>query len=131
MEAYRHGVAALLAKIKADAIMCCGHREYALPQGRKDDPTFDMDDFRRQVAAIMAGAAPRLSVIPAIDSDGRPTARRGDTGELVKKIQTRLLVQPSGSFEGETEAAVRVFQLDHGLVPDGIVGPRTWAALAG
>jgi hypothetical protein len=131
MEAYRHGVAALLTKIKTDAIMCCGHREYALPQGRKDDPTFDMDDFRRQVAAIMAGAAPRLSVIPAIDSGGRPTVRRGDTGELIKKIQTRLLVHPSGSFEGETEAAVRVFQLDHGLVPDGIVGPRTWAALEG
>ena len=122
MEAYRHGVAALLTKIRADAIMCCGHREYALPQGRKDDPTFDMDDFRRQVAAIIAGAAPRLSVIPAIDSGGRPTVRRGDIGELVKQIQTRLLVHPSGSFEGETEAAVRVFQLDHGSFRMALLG---------
>jgi hypothetical protein len=91
MEAYRHGVAALLTKIRADAIMCCGHREYALPQGRKDDPTFDMDDFRRQVAAIIAGAAPRLSVIPAIDSGGRPTVRRAISASSSSKFKLGCL----------------------------------------
>jgi len=29
-----------------------------------------------------------------------------------------------------TEALVREFQRTHGLVPDGIVGPKTWEALA-
>ena len=58
MDAYRRGVAAILTKIRANAIMCCGHKEYALPQGRKNDPTFDMNDFRMQVSAIMAGTAP-------------------------------------------------------------------------
>lgn len=53
LDAYRRGVAAILREIKGDAIMCCGHREYALPAGRKPDPTFDMEDFRRQVAAIL------------------------------------------------------------------------------
>jgi N-acetyl-anhydromuramyl-L-alanine amidase AmpD len=130
MDAYRHGIAAILKKIRANAIMCCGHKEYALPQGRKPDPTFDMNEFRREVAAIMAGAAPRLSIIPAMDSAGRPTLRRGDTGEFVKQIQTKLGVSASGIFDGETEAAVRQFQIDKPpLVPDGIVGPRTWAAL--
>ena len=128
MDAYRHGVAAILKMIRANAIMCCGHKEYALPVGRKDDPTFDMNEFRRDVAAIMAGAAPDLPIIPPIDSADRPTLRRGDTGELVKQIQTKLGVGASGNFDGETEAAVRRFQFDHGLVPDGIVGPRTWAA---
>src|SRR5262245_65112840 len=47
LDAYRRGVAAILTKIKGDAIMCCGHREYALPPRRKSDPTFDMDEFRR------------------------------------------------------------------------------------
>src|SRR6516225_4069832 len=46
VDAYRRGVAALLKKIGADAIMCCGHKEYALPTGRKSDPSFDMSDFR-------------------------------------------------------------------------------------
>jgi N-acetylmuramoyl-L-alanine amidase-like protein len=56
--AYMQGVAAILKKIDAKAIMCCGHKEYALPRGRKDDPSFDMSDFRAQVALIMAGKAP-------------------------------------------------------------------------
>ncbi len=129
MDAYRRGVAAILKKIKANAIMCCGHKEYALPQGRKNDPTFEMHDFRAQVAAIMAGTAPSPSVIPAVDGDGRPTLRRGDTGDLVKDVQKKVGVAASGTFDGETEAAVRQFQRDHGLTPDGIVGPRSWATL--
>jgi hypothetical protein len=56
--AYMQGVAAILKKIGASAIMCCGHKEYALPSGRKADPSFDMNDFRKQVALIMAGKAP-------------------------------------------------------------------------
>jgi N-acetyl-anhydromuramyl-L-alanine amidase AmpD len=131
LDAYRRGVAAILTKIKADAIMCCGHREYALPIGRKPDPTFDMDDFRRQIAAIMGGTAPLPRIIPAIDGQNRPTLRRGDKGDLVKLIQTKIGIMPTGSFDGFTEAAVRAFQRDNGLVPDGIVGPRTWATLEG
>lgn len=129
MDAYRRGVAAILKKIRANAIMCCAHREYALPHGRKDDPKFDMNEFRQQVAAIMAGAAPLPSVIPAVDVSGRPTLRRGATGELVSKVQAKVNAAASGIFDGETEAAVRQFQRDHGLVPDGIIGPRTWASL--
>ena len=127
MDAYRRGVAAILKKIRANAIMAAGHKEYA--PTRKDDPSFDMDDFRRQVTAIMAGAAPAPSVIPAVDADNRPTLRRGDTGDLVKTVQTKVGVDATGTFDGNTEAAVREFQRKHDLVPDGIVGPRTWATL--
>jgi hypothetical protein len=42
MLAYKRGVAAILKHIGAQPIMCCGHHEYALPRGRKDDPSFDM-----------------------------------------------------------------------------------------
>jgi hypothetical protein len=129
LEAYRRGVAAILTKLKANPIMCCGHKEYALPVGRKPDPTFDMDDFRRQVAAIIAGIAPLPTVIPAVDAESRPTLRRPDTGELVTLVQTKVGVAASGMFDGKTEAAVRAFQRNHGLVGDGIVGPRTWATL--
>lgn len=130
LDAYRRGCAAILKKITANAIMCCGHKEYALPQGRKPDPTLDMGEFRLQVAAIMAGTAPSPSVIPAVDAEDRPTLRRGASGELVKSIQARVGVPASGIFDAGTETAVRQFQRDHGLVPDGIVGPRTWATIA-
>jgi peptidoglycan hydrolase-like protein with peptidoglycan-binding domain len=129
MDAYRRGVAAILKKIRANAIMAAGHKEYALPLGRKNDPTFDMNEFRSQVAAIMAGTAPNPSIIPVVDSENRPTLRRGDTGDLVKTVQTKVGVAASGTFDGVTEAAVREFQRLHNLVPDGIVGPRTWASL--
>ena len=126
MAAYRRGVAAILKKIGADAGMCCGHKEYALPPGRKDDPTFDMEQFRRAVAEIMAGgAAPQL--IPA--SDGRPTLRRGDQGDAVKQLQQLLGVPTDGKFGVQTEVAVRKFQLSKTAVPDGIVGPKTWELL--
>jgi len=129
LDAYRRGVAAILKKIGANAIMCCGHKEYALPHGRKDDPSFDMVHFRTQVSSILAGTAPDPLVIPHVDSDGRPTLRRGARGDLVKQIQADLKVTMDGIFGPGTEAALRQFQRNHGLVPDGIVGPRTWASL--
>jgi hypothetical protein len=67
IDVYRRGVATILKKIRADPIMCCGHKEYALPPGRKDDPTFDMSDFRSHVSMVKAGIAPSPSVIPAVD----------------------------------------------------------------
>ena len=129
LDAYRRGAAAILTKIKADPIMCCGHKEYALPSGRKIDPTFDMDDFRFKVGAIMGGFAPAPSVVPATDVRGRTTLRRGATGPLVAFVQASLGIDPDGKFGPITEAAVRRFQREHGLVPDGIVGPRSWATL--
>jgi hypothetical protein len=53
MLAYKQGVAAILKYIGAKPIMCCGHNEYALPDGRKDDPSFDMGVCRAEVEALM------------------------------------------------------------------------------
>lgn len=36
---------------------------------------------------------------------------------------------PSGSFDDETLKCTRAFQSAHGLVPDGVIGAKTWAAL--
>jgi len=131
IDAYEHGVAALLKKVRADAIMCCGHKEYALPPGRKTDPSFDMKPFRMTVAAILNGNAPAAPVISASDSTGRETLRRGATGDLVKTLQTELKIAVTGTFDGVTEAAVREFQRGNKLVADGIVGPATWSVLDG
>ena len=129
MDAYRRGVAAILTKIGAEAIMCCGHREYALPAGRKSDPSFDMNDFRRLLRAYMAGRAAGSRMLAALGVG--PTMRRGDEGEFVRIVQAAVGVPVTGIFDAATEDAVRAFQRANGLVPDGIVGPRTWAAVAG
>ena len=134
MDAYQRGVAAILAHLGQSTDFCAGHKEYALPPGRKNDPSFDMMAFRAAVAAILNGTATEPALIPAVepstgDSAGRPTLRRPAKGEQVRQMQTELGVDADGDFGPKTEAAVRVFQRDHGLVPDGIVGPQTWAAL--
>jgi len=127
MDAYRRGCAAILKHIgHRDAAMCCGHREFRKP---KIDPLFNMNTFRLDVTAIMNGQVPVIIKTPKIDPTGRPTLRHGATGELVKKIQANVGVNVDGDFGPKTEAAVREFQRTQGLVPDGIVGPRPWAAM--
>ncbi len=138
IDAYRRGVAAILKHIGRGAEFCCGHKEYALPKGRKVDPLFEMDSFRATVAGILAGTIPTRPLIPAAEPPsqpgaptGRPTLRRGARGELVNQIQRKIGAPPDGNFGPDTEAAVRAFQRSRGLVPDGIVGPKTWGAIDG
>ncbi len=134
LDAYRRVVAAILKYIGQHEKMCCGHKEYALPKGRKADPSFDMEDFRQQVGAILNGSAPVPKLIPQQDGQGRLTLRRGSQGELVKIAQGKLgLVgnDVDGKFGALTEAEVRRFQRLHKIVPDGIIGPKTWQALDG
>jgi peptidoglycan hydrolase-like protein with peptidoglycan-binding domain len=59
----------------------------------------------------------------------RPALRRGDKGEAVKALQSKLGVTVDGDFGPKTDAAVRAFQSSHSLAVDGIVGPYTWGVL--
>ena len=131
LDAYHRGVAAILRENGRTAASCCGHREYALPSGRKSDVNLEMDHFRQRVAAILGGADPPI-LIPAAEPGGRsrPTLRRGDSGQFVTELQQRLgLSDAQPVFGPKTEALVRAFQRERNMVPDGIVGPKTWAAI--
>lgn len=136
MRSLRQGVAALLKHIGRSTDWCMGHKEFALPAGRKPDPLFEMDTFRLEVAALMSSGVQPLPLIPAVEPapvggmNARPTLRRGSAGPLVRQLQHALGIAPDdGIFGPRTEAGVREFQRAAGLVPDGIVGPKSWAHL--
>lgn len=70
---------------------------------------------------------------------GLRTLRKGDSGADVKTAQALLEAAGydigktgvDGIYGGETLSAVRAFQHDRGLSPDGVIGPKTWTALKG
>jgi len=65
----------------------------------------------------------------------RPILRIGSRGPAVEELQrilTSLGYNPGpidGIFGPRTRSAVIEFQMDNGLVPDGIVGPRTYEVI--
>ena len=75
--------------------------------------------------------------VPEAAPDGSPTLRKGDKGEAVAELQAMLAERGydlgkygiDGEFGSATEKAVKAFQKASGLTADGIVGPKTWAAL--
>ncbi|MFU8854185.1 L,D-transpeptidase family protein [Micromonospora sp. SL1-18] len=78
-------------------------------------------------------AAPVMTVAAATSS--QPVLRQGSKGAAVTTLQRRLTALHydvggvDGAFGPSTFHAVVAFQKVNGLSRDGIVGPRTWAAL--
>ena len=104
--------------------------------------------FRLAIGVLaLAGAAvllPPAGMVPAADAASpapaqatvQPVLRLGSRGAAVIQLQRRLIalrydVGPvDGVFGSQTFHGVVAFQKVNGLSRDGIVGPRTWAALA-
>ncbi|MBD2019894.1 peptidoglycan-binding protein [Leptolyngbya sp. FACHB-36] len=73
---------------------------------------------------------PRLSEAALIG----PVVRPWDTGAAVAEVQELLQahgfdLRVDGSYGWITETAVMSYQREHGCRIDGVVGPKTWAAL--
>lgn len=73
-------------------------------------------------------AQPKLPII------SMPSLRPGDKGKFVRSLQVALcrkniVVVQDGDFGADTKAALIRFQVEKGLVADGVVGAATWNAL--
>ena len=55
-----------------------------------------------------------------------PTIKKGSKGQIVKMWQVIIGVNVDGEFGPITDSRTRVFQKEHGLAVDGIVGKNTW-----
>jgi hypothetical protein len=88
----------------------------------------------RQAAKAKAPVAPvaATSAIPVVlKNPGYPGSyvQKGSKGEAVKFIQQQVHVHVTGDFDEATHVAVEALQRKHGLLVDGIIGPKTWAFL--
>lgn len=71
MDAYARGCAAILEHIGAPVLMVAGHKEYALPHGRKSDPDFDMNAFRDRISRVIG--SPIEPTVPSPVAVPNPT----------------------------------------------------------
>ncbi len=84
--------------------------------------------------ASAAGPASTVTTV-TLAATSQPTLRQGSRGAAVTTLQRRLTALHydvggvDGVFGPSTFHAVVAFQKVNGLARDGIVGPRTWAAL--
>jgi len=66
----------------------------------------------------------------------RPYLRKGSKEWWVKMLCQCLLARDyvlhvTDEFDAEVDRLVRMYQKNHGLAADGVVGPKTWSSLAG
>lgn len=83
------------------------------------------DMLRDRITAALGDVEPQAPRGPM------PVIRRGSRGDAVVAAQLILGLTGDGIFGPATEAAVVAFQRKHQLLPDGIVGKASWAALQG
>lgn len=89
---------------------------------------------RHDYAGRMAAAHARWLCTPAAEPPRRPILSRGARGPAVEALQRALTaagypLDADGAFGPATQATLRRYQAEHGLVRDGVAGPATWARL--
>ena len=82
--------------------------------------------------AILGGESVPAPKAAASKATAVRTLRKGDKGDDVAKMQAAIGVSPAdGDFGPGTLIAVKKWQNQNGLTPDGIVGPATQAKMFG
>jgi hypothetical protein len=125
---------ALIAKEKAIAS--------AAVVATENDPVEDAPEHNEaqaakvdaQIAAKKEAAkveAPKAPAAASIKNPGYPGRfiQKGSIGQEVRFVQQQLKLKVTGDFDAETHDAVEALQKKHGLLVDGIIGPKTWAFL--
>ena len=118
-----------------------GHKEVAVPRGRKPDPNFSMSDFRKKVGGAKGGVSSGGGTSGGSTSRTYKTVAYGktlgkyDKGDPVKDWQDFLKGQGydlgkggvDGYFGDSTVSATKKYQKKVGVKVDGMAGKDTWA----
>ena len=129
-------------------VILCHQDSYKLGLGSNHGDVYNwfnkygktMDNVRNDVAALMTSSG---TIIPNSTTTTTPINSsssclgKGDEGPEVEQLQKNLIKLgyscgswgADGDFGNDTKKAVIKFQKEHGLSPDGLVGPLTQAAI--
>lgn len=134
VDAYAKLCKALIDEFKLPVSRVVGHKEAAVPRGRKIDPNFSMSDFRRKVGGAKGGVSQdggSGGTTYTTVTGSTPLVRLYHKGDPVRRIQKAVGITVDGYYGPNTKNAVQSYQRKHGLAADGIVGPATWAKING
>lgn len=104
------------------------HMHISVVSGKGEDDTADWNIGAPGAGAGPAPAKPALPLNRPLLAFGASNSKAVADLQLLLNARGRELVV-DGDFGPKTLAAVKAFQEQNGLHPDGIVGIRTWAAL--
>ena len=116
-----------------------GHKEVAVPRGRKPDPNFNMSQFRKKVGGAKGGVSSGGGTSGGSRSykpvSYGTTLGKYDKGDPVKDWQDFLKAQGydlgkggvDGYFGDSTVSATKKYQKKVGVKVDGMAGKDTWA----
>jgi lysozyme family protein len=86
-----------------------------------------VEGVRATAIAMAGGSSPVIeSITPSVDYK---TVKKGSTGLWVRKLQEALEIHVDGKFGGGTDVALKAWQQENGLEPDGIAGRNTYRSL--
>lgn len=83
----------------------------------------------RLLAAMRPDAVPAAKVVAPLLGEMLRLRRPRMRGRLVRWVQNETGVTVDGVYGPLTKAAVEAYQLRHGLVGDGVVGPNTYGVM--
>ncbi len=118
--------------------MCAGHLEYALPKGRKSDPSFSVGNRDQRIVAmngfrIRVGAAMGMHPTAATDHALSLPKEGSRSTEWLQHSLNSLDADPQIKTDGKlgraTEQAIKDFQTDHEMTATGIADAATLAAI--
>ena len=136
MDAYAKLCRALADHYKVPISQVRGHKEVAVPRGRKPDPSFNMNEFRNMVRNRKGTAPAGGSTSSSGSGKKYREVKYGDMlrlytfGAPVKEWQEKALgyegKAADGYFGPDTERDTKALQRRFGVQDDGVVGPKTW-----
>lgn len=117
-----------------------GHKEVAVPRGRKPDPNFNMSQFRKKVGGAKGGVSSGGGTSGGSSRSYKSvsygtTLGKWDKGDPVRDWQDFLKAQGydlgkggvDGYFGDSTVSATKKYQKKVGVKVDGMAGKDTWA----